>query len=181
MTQTANREYSYVLPTQHNGITYRSRLEAKWAVFYSTLNIQFQYEPDGYNLGGIWYLPDFFLPKQQCFIEIKPTYPTDAEETKLSQLSIFTQKRCFLFFGGVSIPFEYPDTDDAAAYFPTGGCDYGYSWCECPQCGFFDIQFGGRSARCICSCEKIGDRSSNYDSEKLLNAYEVARTYQFTK
>jgi len=37
-------------------------LEARWAVFFDALGIKYEYEAEGYDLGGVWYLPDFWLP-----------------------------------------------------------------------------------------------------------------------
>lgn len=48
--------------TYYKGIRFRSRLEAKWAVFFDACGVEWEYEPEGYDLGdGISYLPDFKL------------------------------------------------------------------------------------------------------------------------
>ena len=61
------------IETYYNGYRFRSRLEARWAVFFDTLGIEYQYEPEGYELNdGTRYLPDFYLPDFQCFAEVKP-------------------------------------------------------------------------------------------------------------
>lgn len=53
------------IETQYKGYRFRSRLEARWAVFFDALGIEWQYEPEGYDLGEAgWYLPDFWLPIQ---------------------------------------------------------------------------------------------------------------------
>lgn len=63
-------------PTRWNGITYRSRLEARWGIFFTTLGIKFEYEPEGFQKSdGERYLPDFFLPYINCFAEVKPEVP----------------------------------------------------------------------------------------------------------
>ena len=33
--------------TEYKGYLFRSRLEARWAVFFDTLGIQWEYEPEG--------------------------------------------------------------------------------------------------------------------------------------
>lgn len=39
---------------------FRSRTEARWGVFFETLGLKWEYEPEGFDLGdGVWYLPDF--------------------------------------------------------------------------------------------------------------------------
>jgi len=72
------------IETHYNGYRFRSRLEARWAVFFDTLGIHYEYEPEGYDLSSVghadkmlapedmWYLPDFFLPNLGCYVEIKP-------------------------------------------------------------------------------------------------------------
>jgi len=63
------------IQTEYNGYLFRSRLEARWAVFFDALDIEYQYESEGFDLDGTWYLPDFWLPSQACWVEIKPTIP----------------------------------------------------------------------------------------------------------
>lgn len=50
------------IETFYNGYRFRSRLEARWAVFFDALGIKYEYEPEGYVLNNeIYYLPDFVL------------------------------------------------------------------------------------------------------------------------
>lgn len=60
------------IETVYNGYRFRSRLEARWAVFFDACEIPYQYEPEGFNLGDRRYLPDFYLPWWKCYVEIKP-------------------------------------------------------------------------------------------------------------
>ena len=53
------------IETFYDGYRFRSRLEARWAVFFNASGIRYTYEPDGfYKYGdrGEMYLPDFYLP-----------------------------------------------------------------------------------------------------------------------
>jgi hypothetical protein len=60
------------LPTTYAGITFRSRLEADWAHTLDHHRIPWQYEPEGFHLtDGTKYLPDFYLPSVQGWLEIK--------------------------------------------------------------------------------------------------------------
>lgn len=62
-----------VIPTRHKGRFYRSRLEARWSVFFDSMGIQFRYEPERFKLtDGSTYLPDFYLPEYDWFCEVKP-------------------------------------------------------------------------------------------------------------
>ena len=58
------------IPTWYKGHYFRSRLEARWAVFFDYLGIEWEYEKQGYEINGVPYLPDFFLPNFG-FFEVK--------------------------------------------------------------------------------------------------------------
>lgn len=65
------------IETVYKGYRFRSRLEARWAVFFDALGIKWEYEHEGYDLGDAgWYLPDFWLPtfesKKGMWVEVKP-------------------------------------------------------------------------------------------------------------
>lgn len=61
------------IETVYNGYRFRSRLEARWAVFFDQIGMEYQYEPEGFHLNdGTFYLPDFYLPWFKCWVEIKP-------------------------------------------------------------------------------------------------------------
>lgn len=63
------------IETRYAGCRFRSRLEARWAVFFDALDIKWKYEPQGYVVGPpgdeIAYLPDFYLPKYDVWAEVK--------------------------------------------------------------------------------------------------------------
>jgi len=63
------------IETTYKGYRFRSRLEARWAVFFDELRINWVYEPQGYQLNdGTLYLPDFWLPtfSDGMWAEVKP-------------------------------------------------------------------------------------------------------------
>lgn len=60
------------IETEYKGHLFRSRLEARWAVFFESLGIEWEYETEGFELpSGQRYLPDFHLPKHQLWVEVK--------------------------------------------------------------------------------------------------------------
>lgn len=60
------------IETYYNGYKFRSRLEARWAVFFDALGIKYQYETEGYSIDGeMAYLPDFYLPDFSSYVEVK--------------------------------------------------------------------------------------------------------------
>lgn len=64
------------IETRYKGYRFRSRLEARWAVFFDAMGIKWEYEKEGYDLGEAgWYLPDFWLYGVNYFVEIKPLEP----------------------------------------------------------------------------------------------------------
>lgn len=61
------------IETLYDGYRFRSRLEARWAVFFNEANIMYEYEPEGFKFDKVCYLPDFYLPEFKVYVEIKPT------------------------------------------------------------------------------------------------------------
>ena len=61
------------IETEYNGYRFRSRLEARWAVFFDAVGMSYSYELEGIHLyDGGFYLPDFYLPWFNAWVEIKP-------------------------------------------------------------------------------------------------------------
>lgn len=59
------------IETEYGGCRFRSRLEARWAVAFDFLKVEWEYEPEGLDIDGTRYLPDFRLPAQNLFVEVK--------------------------------------------------------------------------------------------------------------
>lgn len=59
------------IETEYRGIRFRSRLEARWAVFFDVAGIEWKYETEGYEVDGHRYLPDFWLPDSKVWVEVK--------------------------------------------------------------------------------------------------------------
>ncbi|RPH48378.1 MAG: hypothetical protein EHM85_00310 [Desulfobacteraceae bacterium] len=78
------------IETYYRGYRFRSRLEARWAVFFEHMGITFQYEPEGYKLPSGWYLPDFWLPQVKMWAEVKPNEFTRHEYSLAFDLSKLT-------------------------------------------------------------------------------------------
>jgi len=60
------------IETRWRGCRFRSRLEARWAVFIDSLGLRWEHEPQGFMTSLGPYLPDFWLPSQRTWVEIKP-------------------------------------------------------------------------------------------------------------
>lgn len=89
------------IETKYNGYRFRSRLEARWAVFFDTLDVPYRYEPEGFDLDGTWYLPDFWLPTWECWVEIKPHSPCYDEMNRCCALAGKSGFPCIVLYGDV--------------------------------------------------------------------------------
>lgn len=94
------------IETKYNGFKFRSRVEARWAVFFDNIKIPYEYEKEGYDLGGDYYLPDFWVPAWNTFIEIKGESPTEEEIKKAEKLHKASGKSVLLV-AGQPWPHEY--------------------------------------------------------------------------
>ncbi len=76
------------IETKYKGYRFRSRLEARWAKYFDTLGIEWEYEKEGFDLGDAgWYLPDFWLPQVNMWAEVKGRAFTVDEEFKCRTLA----------------------------------------------------------------------------------------------
>lgn len=179
------------IETTYRGYRFRSRLEARWAVFFDTLRVKWEYEKEGYDLEGMYYLPDFWMPDQDCWIEIKGNDPSDDELEKVRRLARLTGKTVYIFSGPI------PDNNSLSCF--TGNSaekispasenecfwDNQHCWCVCPWCGKIGIEYQGRGAR-ICGYNKHDPENNNdkcytHDDLLLLAAYNEARNARFGK
>lgn len=180
------------LPSFYRGITFRSRMEARWAVFMDVLGIRYFYEPEGYEIDGTYYLPDFFLPTIDAFLEVKNPLAPEDEWKKCEVLCMTTRKSVFVYPCAPFMPSYDNDASDEQpgyVYFPSRdgrgdedvGTDGAQWFCQCPHCTRTEIHFQGRADRIHCSCPKSwhGDRGHNYDTPHLRRAYTASLSYRF--
>lgn len=173
-----------VIPTEYNGRKYRSRTEARWAVFMDALGVKFEYEKEGYQLGDFFYLPDFWLPEMHCFIEIKGAAPALDECTKAILLAEFTSRPVFIFFGSPEQPWREGEVSKSGHKFTDRGEHDTHQWfCECQDCHKISIEFLGLANRMICPCMFEGrpekGRDIQCDSPRIRVAYDKSKRYEF--
>ena len=81
------------IETIYNGYKFRSRLEARWAVFFDALGVEYEYEPEGFDLpSGRRYLPDF---RVKCYGK-RGTYmakPFDLYIEVKGKMTVFDMER----------------------------------------------------------------------------------------
>jgi hypothetical protein len=77
------------IQTRYAGCRFRSRTEARTAVFLDHLGIAWAYEQQGYTLpSGARYLPDFHLPELKIFLEIKGAQPSGQDLAKVREFAV---------------------------------------------------------------------------------------------
>ena len=182
------------MPTKWNGTSFRSRLEARWAIFFDTMRpkIPYVYEPE--LIATPWgpYLPDFWLPTLRTFFIVKPDPINIEEEQKAFWIGeqgfgVFIAEgpipKTFDMTKGWSIDFvgeERYRPRDAGQYIYTGSgsnWDSPVTFCQCNKCGIVGIQFSGFATR-LCECYEV----RNYGRHDLFaRALDNARNHRFDK
>jgi len=74
------------IETSYKGCKFRSRLEARWAVLFDNIGIEWLHESEGFQMGKTRYLPDFWLPGPSYFIEVKGKGISVKEHGKIEAL-----------------------------------------------------------------------------------------------
>lgn len=125
------------IPTHYNGCYYRSRLEARWAIYFDCLDIIHEYEPEGFKIDSTtWYLPDFYFPAWDCYGEVKHKTLTEIQFYKCLRLP----EPCLLLDGlpdadkgyyVTGIEFGDPEGDNYSAY--KSGSEWGRVMLEVSQ------------------------------------------------
>jgi hypothetical protein len=74
------------LESTYNGVVFRSRLEARWAALFDHYKLKWVYEPDAFHTESGPYLPDFYLPSLNAYVEVKPG-PDQFDEVAVQSVS----------------------------------------------------------------------------------------------
>src|SRR4030095_1003418 len=112
-------------PTNYQRHNFRSRLEARWAVFFDALKIRWRYEAACFDLGFATingkqthlggYLPDFYLPDLETWVEVKPLIPSpdSIEWAKVRRLvkQICVRSSGFIFAALPQMAFVYGNNE----------------------------------------------------------------------
>jgi hypothetical protein len=185
------------IQTNYAGCHFRSRLEARWAVFMDYLGVPWQYEPEGFDLGDTWYLPDFYLPTLGAWYEVKGSRPTEHEVDCIGKVADGTRRDAFIVWGDIPRDvghYGHLDHGDIAGmegffcregeYGPWTPWDNELGWCVCPVCRAVGIEFEARAARVHepgsdCPHAEPSGRGHNGDDPALLAAYQAARSARF--
>ncbi len=175
------------IQTQYSNVLFRSRIEARWAVFFDLLGLPWQYELECFEFDGVRYLPDFWLPRQKKWVEIKGSdfKTTSADGDKVSKFATAIGEVVYVFAGGIpNVSGDLPEndlgSDWAFAMFPHDGEDVPHYFCQCSRCGEYGIEYMGRSERIKC-CPKGADPRREFTAmaTTIQDAYIGARSARF--
>jgi hypothetical protein len=84
------------LRTPYKGIWFASKVEAANACGFDRIGLVLEYEPEGLRLRWTCYLPDFYLPQLDAWLEIKGGPPTAEEFRKIAETATVTGKTTLL-------------------------------------------------------------------------------------
>lgn len=170
------------IPTPYKGITYRSRVEARWAAFFDQLGWTVAYEP----IDADYYIPDFvIMGDDPVAVEVKADL-TVAELDRYSTRVLAAMKdhwrhdvlivgstweptgaNNFAYGVNIGMLYEWVPPDEAPEW-PDGGWHNGTPalWHTCTECGitsFYSDTYSYRSRIC-----------GHHDGDHLLGAIDIA-------
>ena len=189
------------IETRYKGYRFRSRLEARWAVFFDALGIEWEYEKEGYDLGEAgWYLPDFWLPSLKLYIEIKPTsYAYDPDHWGAWRDKVIA----FRYFNAIVCCFGEPTVENMSVIYcfdvtDSGGGEYekACGWSYCHHCEHPTLLISKHDSRLVRGDREllsdvgmnislsINDcnskhRDRNYVDFRVIDAVNAARAARF--
>ena len=151
------------IDTRYAGCLFRSRLEARWAVAFDVLGLQWEYEPEGFELSdGARYLPDFWLPQVNggCWIEVKPFTPGSGfcvdPKAEAFGRSLCTEN---------GNPFSQPTIYQLNGLPPADEDRDERGWGHCPYSkGVYRLSFFADSPHDWCICNKTGEVGIQFDA-----------------
>jgi hypothetical protein len=75
-------------------------------------------EPDDMRAyAPLWYLPDFYLPEQEYWVEVKPTFPTEREILLMRRLVMATGKDGYIFYDATTPSEQIDDREERLPWF----------------------------------------------------------------
>lgn len=88
------------IETHYKGYRFRSRLEARWAVFFDAMGLRWEYEPEGFELPSGCYLPDFRLFDATIgWVEVKGVEPSALDLHLAEDLADGSDRTVFVSVG----------------------------------------------------------------------------------
>jgi hypothetical protein len=167
-------------------VLFRSHLEARWAIFFTCLDLKWEYEPQGFATDGEPYLPDFavFAAVGLLWVETKPQWQSDpAGVAKWRRFAAQRPRpsRAVLFAGlpTLHVRSVVIGGDDSLGD-PAKGAweDDTQEWRPCPSGHHFDLAypgtFGAKFAEDGCPDDFGGDGEA-----RIAAASQAALSHRF--
>ena len=134
------------IETRFDSILFRSLREARYAVFFDVLGLEYQYEPEKFDTSDGRYIPDFFLPgigdeddsyrPTGAYIEIKGVNPTPEQCERMKSLWEQTEKENCILGPDIGVGWGIREEDETTAKFIS----------QCALCGQIGISHAGFSS-----------------------------------
>ncbi|MBF0230783.1 MAG: hypothetical protein HQK63_14540 [Desulfamplus sp.] len=145
-------------------IKFRNVLHARWAAFFDTLGISYEYIKEPIRIGNkvtYNYQPDFYLPKQDAWMNINRNLLNYSIDRIMAYDFVSYTGKVLVVFNECKEPFN-DMTKDTYLYLGQymtieGDCDGGQSWECCYNCNEFIISY----------------LQVHTDCEKAINAAEI--------
>lgn len=134
------------IETWYRGVRFRSRTEARHALFFDGIGVPWQHEEQPYGIDGQGFLPDFRMPDRELDVEVKrdnfdPNEPTQrlffSYAANLERVLFLVRgyptvalPDVNLWYGTVYLPFDFDDRELKAV------------WAECSACGHVGVIAG---------------------------------------
>jgi hypothetical protein len=143
------------------GYRFRSRLEARWSVFFAAAGIRFEYEPEGFSTRDGNYLPDFGLPQLRALVEVKPTREAaEAAKPRLQAPVAAGIGDRGILISGPPNTFEPPHISGVDRH---GHWWEPAEWLQCPFCDQVSIAIP-HAPRCVSCGDHPGRRILHWPS-----------------
>jgi len=153
-------------------------------VFFDTLGVRWEHEPQGYALPHGPYLPDFRIQLSggAAWFEVKHS-DADSQDDRWADLAVATEMPVYVAFGMPRPGEQSPRTHGWMELFdPYPGWDNHRAFCVCLACSGIGIEFEGRSERMRCPGHphaNSGMRLTTSDHPRIEHAYETALSARF--
>lgn len=88
---------------QHDGYHMRSHSETRWARLMTAMGLVWLYEPHIIATRHGGYMPDFYLPAAELYVEVKGASPTTKEQEKAADVESATGRPVIIVSGDMEL------------------------------------------------------------------------------
>lgn len=171
--------------------TFDTELEARWAVFFAHLGLDFEYRRVSVELNpdvlmGDTYRPSFYLKGflEPVLFDVQTLDAMDVDADVASRAALVLGARAFVAYGlptaDQTEPTEQPRSDGMLQRLDSW--DNLYAFCVCRHCGRVGIEFEGRAGR-VCRDPQHGqsedDDFNTCGDQRIVDAYKAANSIRF--